>query len=148
LERLLWVPKAGARVVAKALEQMFISLLAPFDADHLQIMIDHDWHVIESVRWTTAQKMPNYPPEMDPAEIKRLEAMRGRLVKAAMAALGFSRMTLSRFPRPLVEQYLNREYALKWFSRHRQDLLPKLQTEKGARWLEKEVEEVKKFLWG
>jgi len=134
-------------MVAKALEQTFIALIAPFDADHLQVMMDHDWYVIESLRWA-AKYRPDYPTEMDPNEVKRIEAMRGRLVKAAMATLGFSRMTLSRFPRVLVEQYLNAEYALKWLSKKRQDLLPKLQTEKGARWLERQAEEVKAFLWG
>jgi hypothetical protein len=139
--------KAGARVVSKVLEQMFISLMAPFDAKHLQIMVDHGWHVIESIRWSTTHE-PEYPPELDAEEVKRLERMHGRLIKAALAALGFTRTVISRFPKALVEQYVSREYAMKWFRRHRSDIIQILETKKGSDWLESEVKEVKAFLWG
>ena len=139
--------KTGARVVSKVLEQMFISLMAPFDAKHLQIMVDHGWHVIESIRWSATHKA-EYPPELDAEEVKRLERMHGRLIKAALAALGFTRTVVSRFPRVLVEQYVSREYAMKWFRRHRPDIIPILETEKGGEWLTMEVGEVKTFLWG
>ena len=139
--------KTGARVVSKVLEQMFISLMAPFDAKHLQIMVDHGWHVIESIRWSTTHKA-EYPPELGAEEVKRLERMHGRLIKATLAALGFTRTVVSRFPRVLVEQYVNREYAMKWFRRHRPDIIPILETEKGGNWLTMEVMEVRAFLWG
>jgi hypothetical protein len=65
-----------------------------------------------------------------------------------MAALGFARMIASRFPRPLVEEYLNTEYAFKWLKKKRPELLPILETENGMRWLENEVErDIKPYLW-
>jgi hypothetical protein len=66
----------------------------------------------------------------------------------AMAALGFARTIASRFPRPLVEEYLNAEYAFKWLKNKRPELLPILETEEGRRWLENEVErDIKPYLW-
>jgi hypothetical protein len=57
-------------------------------------------------------------------------------------------MIVSKFPKPLVEQYLNVEYASKWLKNKRPDLLPVLETEKGAQWLRKEVEiDIKPYLW-
>lgn len=134
-------------MLAKSLERLVIGLMAPFDAQHLQIMIDHDWYVIESVLWA-AKRQPNYPSELSEEEVKRMEASRDRMTRMAMAALGFARMIASRFPRPLVEEYLNVGYAFKWLKDKRPELLPILETEEGRRWLENEVErDIKPYLW-
>lgn len=148
LERTLTLlGRAGAKILAKSLERAVIGLMAPFDAKHLQIMINHDWYVIESILWA-AKRQPNYPPELSEEEMKHMEASRLRMTRMAMAALGFSRMIASRFPRPLVEEYLNTEYAFKWLKNKRPELLPILETEEGRRWLENEVErDIKPFLW-
>jgi hypothetical protein len=145
------VGRAGARILAKTLERMVVGLIAPFDAAHLQIMIDHDWYIIETIRWNAkhgSKHPPTYPPELSEEEIRRIEALRSRAIRMAMAALGFSSMIVSKFPKPLVEQYLNVEYASKWLKNKRPDLLPVLETEKGAQWLRKEVEtDIKPYLW-
>jgi hypothetical protein len=121
--------------------------MAPFDAKHLQIMINHDWYVIESILWA-AKQQPNYPPELSEEEMNHMEASRLRMTRMAMASLGFARMIASRFPRPLVEEYLNTEYAFKWLKNKRPELLPILETEEGRRWLENEVErDIKPYLW-
>jgi len=124
-----------------------IGLMAPFDAQHLQIMIDNNWYVIESVLWA-ANQQPNYPHELSQEEVEHMEASRERVTRMALAALGFARMITSRFPRPLVEEYLNIEYAFKWLKNKRPELLPILETEEGRRWLEDEVErDIKPYLW-
>ena len=134
-------------MLAKSLERVIIGLMAPFDAQHLQIMIDSDWYVIESVLWAAKHK-PDYPSELSEEEVKRIEASRDRMTRMAMAALGFARMIASRFPRPLVEEYLNVDYAFKWLKNKRPELLPILETEEGRRWLENEVErDIKPYLW-
>ena len=110
-------------------------------------MIDHDWYVIDSILWV-ANQQPSYPPELSHEEIKYMEASRDRMTRMALAALGFARMITSRFPRPLVEEYLNTEYAFKWLKNKRPELLPILETEEGRRWLEDEVErDIKPYLW-
>ena len=77
-----------------------------------------------------------------------MEASRDRMTRMALAALGFARMITSRFPRPLVEEYLNTEYAFKWLKNKRPELIPILETEEGRRWLENEVEmDIKPYLW-
>lgn len=145
------VGKASAKILAKTLERMVVALIAPFDAAHLQIMADHDWYIVETVRWTAqhqADQAPEYPPELSPQEKDRIEALRKQTVRMALAALGFSRVIVSKFPKPLAEQYLNVAYATKWLKKHRPDLLPILETEKGARWLQNEVEkDIKPYLW-
>ena len=134
-------------MLAKSLERVIIGLMAPFDAQHLQIMIDNDWYVIESVLWAAKHK-PDYPSELSEEEVKRMETSRDRMTRMAMAALGFARMIASRFPRPLVEEYLNVDYAFKWLKNKRPELLPILETEEGRRWLENEVErDIKPYLW-
>ncbi|MBS7632776.1 hypothetical protein KEJ15_04030 [Candidatus Bathyarchaeota archaeon] len=137
--------------MAKTLERMVVGLIAPFDAAHLQIMIDHDWYIVETVRWTAqhqADHVPDYPPELSQEEKDRIEALRKQTIRMALAALGFSRVVVSRFPKPLVDQYLNVGYASKWLKKHRPDLLPVLETEKGAQWLQNEVEnDIKPYLW-
>jgi hypothetical protein len=139
--------RAGAKILAKSLERAVIGLMAPFDAQHLQIMIDNKWYVIESVLWA-ANQQPNYPQELSQEEVKQMEASRDRTTRMALAALGFARMITSRFPRPLVEEYLNLEYAFKWLKNKRPELLPILETEEGRRWLENEVErDIKPYLW-
>jgi hypothetical protein len=121
--------------------------MAPFDAQHLQIMIDNNWYVIESVLWA-ANQQPSYPHELSQEEVEHMEASRERVTRMALAALGFARMITSRFPRPLVEEYLNTEYAFKWLKNKRPELLPVLETEEGSRWLENEVEkDIKPYLW-
>lgn len=143
--------KAGAKVLAKTLERMVVGLIAPFDAEHLKIMIDHDWYIIETIKWNAEhglKQRPDYPKELSPEEIERIEAMRKRAVRMALAALGFSRMIVSKFPKALVEKYLSVDYAFKWLGKHRPDLLPILETEKGRRWLKNEVEsDIKPYLW-
>jgi len=145
------VGKASAKILAKTLERMVVGLIAPFDAAHLQIMVDHDWHIVETVRWTTqhqADQAPDYPPELRPEEKDRIESLRTQTVRMALAALGFSRVIFSKFPKPLAEQYLNFGYAAKWLKKHRPDVLPILETEKGARWLKNEDEnDIKPYLW-
>ena len=128
-----------------------MGLIAPFDELHLQIMVDHDWYIIETIRWNAQheRKRPlEYPSELCEEEIRRIEALRNRAIRMAMAALGLSRMIVSKFPKPLVEQYLNVEYASKWLKRNRPDLLPVLETDEGKRWLQNEVEkDIKPYLW-
>ena len=145
------VGKASAKILAKTLERMVVALIAPFDAAHLQIMIDHDWYIVETVRWTAqhqADQAPDYPPELSQEEKDRIEALRKQTVRMALAALGFSRVIVSKFPKPLAQQYLNVAYAAKWLKKHRPDLLPVLETEKGAQWLQNEVEkDIKPYLW-
>jgi len=145
------VGKASAKILAKTLERMVVGLIAPFDAAHLQIMVDHDWYIVETVRWTSqhqADQAPEYPPELSPEEKDRIEALRKQTVRMALAALGFSRVIVSKFPKPLAEQYLNVAYASKWLKKHRPDVLPILETPKGARWLQNEVEkDIKPYLW-
>jgi hypothetical protein len=145
------VGKASAKILAKTLERMVVALIAPFDAAHLQIMVDHDWYIVETVRWTAqhqSDQAPDYPPELSPEEKDRIEALRKQTVRMALAALGFSRVIVSKFPKPLAEQYLNVAYAFKWLKKHRPDVLPILETEKGAQWLQNEVEkDIKPYLW-
>ncbi|MBS7633742.1 hypothetical protein KEJ15_09080, partial [Candidatus Bathyarchaeota archaeon] len=74
--------------------------------------------------------------------------LRKQTIRMALAALGFSRVIVSKFPKPLVDQYLNVGYTSKWLKKHRPDLLPVLETEKGALWLQNEVEkDIKPYLW-
>ena len=145
------VGKASAKILAKTLERMVVALIAPFDAAHLQIMVDHDWYIVETVRWTAqhqADQAPDYPPELSQEEKERIEALRKQTVRLALAALGFSRVIVSKFPKPLAEQYLNVAYAFKWLKKHRPGILPILETAKGARWLQNEVEkDIKPYLW-
>ena len=71
------VGKASAKILAKTLERMVVGLIAPFDAAHLQIMVDHDWYIVETIRWTAqhqADQAPDYPPELGPEEEKPKEA--------------------------------------------------------------------------
>ena len=144
--------RLSSRVPAKAIEQAFIGLMRPFNGEHLKVLIDHGWYMIETIRWAAANPGQGYEnvPELSPEEILILERRRQAMLKIGLATLGAAKTVSSKVPRPVAEQYISAEYFRKWFKEKRPDLLKVIEGAgaRGERWLEKQIEELREFFLG
>jgi len=133
-------------------ERTFLRLAAPFDAKHLQIMVDYGFYLIETITWAIQNPEKNHlevaEGELPPDDVQRLRAREVVLLKMAVVALGMAKRVIALYPRKLGEEYLTPEYAFKYFGQKRPDLIPVLRTPEGYKWLRGELMEVRRFMYG
>jgi len=147
VEAIRRIGKVSAVAAKAAIESLMAKFLSLFNENHLRLMIDNDWYIIESIQWSMRHR-PDYRG-VPPDQARWFEARRLYFVKMGFAALGFARSIALMFPRHVVEKYLNAEYALKYFDKNI-PWVSKVIREKGdrgRRWLEKQVKEIKDFLY-
>jgi len=153
VESLRFISRLSLVSVKATIETAFLRLIAPFNAKHLEILINHRWYLIAMVKWAVENPDKlgaDLPDSLSHEERKKIEAERFRLMKLALSTLGMARLTVSKLPRQMVEPYLTCEWAKEnWLKKHRPDVLEVLEKrEEGEEWLRSQLEEIKEFLWG
>lgn len=112
-------------------------------------MIDNDWYIINAIFYAS-RRQPVYPAELSEKEVARLEQMRATMMKTVLPLLGMVRFVASKFPPEAVEAKLTPEWFLDK-GRKRFPVLVRVvkgKGEKGQRWLERQVEEIRKYCVG
>ena len=144
-------PKSLVRISLEAVktlvEELLLSMIFPFSEKHLRLMIDNDWTIIASIVYAMKHR-PNYPKELSPEEVRRLESRRIAICKITWTNLLMIRQLVARLPRSLVERYLNKDYAMKYFRKKIPWVVEVIEKHpRGEAWFEKQIEEVREFIY-
>jgi len=115
----------------------------------LEVMIDHDWYLIESIFYSVRYQ-PNYPSELSEKEIAKLERMRATMLKTVLPILGMVRFVASKFPPEAVEAKVTPDWLLGKGKKRFPQLVRvvKKKGEKARKWLEKQSREIVLYATG
>lgn len=138
--------KLGTRIMATIIERSIVALIGAFHGEHLKILMDNNFYVIETVL-TASKKRPRYERyNFSEEQIRQLEQKRFTMVKRALGLIGMIRTLASRFP--AFREELTLENVRKWLQKERPDLLDFMDKHENKAWLENQINEIRKFFWG
>jgi len=138
--------RLSAAVMGTVIERSVVALLSAFSGEHLQILMDHDYYVIETALNAT-KKRPQYEKyDFTEEQVRQLEFKRLTMVKRALGLMGMIRTLASKFPG--FREELTLENARGWLEKQRPDMLATIDSHKNKKWLSNQVKEIRKFFWG
>lgn len=144
--------QAGARALYKALEGAINGLISgaygAAGEEGVKLMIDRGWHVLD-ILFNAAHGFVEYPKDLSPEAVQRLEAFRRAAVKPALGALGLAKQIASRLPHEVLESKLTAKWALeKLASKHPSVAQAIKEHPLGKEWLEAEMRILRLYLMG
>lgn len=143
---LSFIGHVSAAIMETVIERSIVALISAFSAEHLRMLMDHNYYVIETVLNAT-RKRPNYEKyNFTPEQIKVLEVRRLAMTKRALGVIGMIRTLASRFPE--YREQLTLDNVRDWMNKHRPDMMATIDAHPNKKWLQNEVNEIKKFFWG
>jgi hypothetical protein len=138
--------RLGAAVMGTVIERGVVALIGAFHDEHLKILMDQDFYVIETTM-NAVKKRPRYERyNFTPEQIAVLESRRIGMVKRALGIMGMIRTFASRFP--LYRDELTVENVRKWLKEQRPDLLAVIDAHPNKKWLENQITEIRVYFWG
>jgi len=150
LERVLrFTGKFSVKMLEASADGLIRGALKCVGPKGLDIMIEHDWYIIESLFYAMRYK-PSYPDGLSEEQIAQLESSRAGITKIVLPALGMAKMVANKLPPSLIENSLDGG----WLMRRAKERYPVLAErveahgERGRRWIEKQAKELRDFLLG
>jgi len=138
--------RISAAVMGTVIERAIVALLSAFHGEHLKILMDQDFYIIETTM-NAAKKRPRYERyNFTPEQITQLEARRMGMVKRALGIMGMIRTLANRFP--AFREELTIEAVRKWLKEQRPDLLAVMDAHPNKAWLENQIKEIRVYFWG
>jgi hypothetical protein len=138
--------RISAAVMGTIIERAIVALLSAFHSEHLKILMDQDYYIIETTM-NAAKKRPRYERyNFTPEQIAQLEARRMGMVKRALGIMGMIRTLANRFP--AFREELTIEAVRKWLKEQRPDLLAAIDAHPNKAWLENQIKEIRVYFWG
>jgi hypothetical protein len=143
---LSFIGHVGAAVLETMIERAIVALIGAFSAEHLKILMDHNYYVIETVLNATKRR-PNYEKyNFTPEQIKVLEARRLVMIKRALGVIGMIKSLTSRFPE--YREQLTIDNVRDWLMKHRPEIMATIDAHPNKMWLQNQINEIKRFFWG
>lgn len=143
---LSFVGRLSVAVMGKAIERAIVALIGAFHDEHLKILMDNDYYVIETVL-NASKKRPRYERYgFTEDQIRQLEYKRLTMTKRALGIVGMIRTMAAKVPG--FREELTLKNMREWLQKNRPDLLSVIDEHPNKKWLENQVFEVKKFFWG
>jgi len=143
---LSFIGRLGARVMATAIERSIVALIGAFHDEHLKILMDQNYYIIETVL-NASKKRPSYEKyNFSEEQVRQLEYKRLTMTKRALGVMGMIRTLTSKFP--AFREELTLENVRGWLQKQRPDLLALIDAHENKTWLENQIIEIQKFFWG
>jgi len=143
---LSFIGRLGARVMATAIERSVVALIGAFHDEHLKILMDQNYYIIETVL-NASKKRPSYEKyNFSEEQVRQLEYKRLTMTKRALGVMGMIRTLTSKFP--AFREELTLENVRGWLQKQRPDLLALIDAHENKTWLENQIIEIQKFFWG
>jgi hypothetical protein len=143
---LSFLGRLGARVMTTAIERSVVALIGAFHDEHLTILMDNNYYVIETVLNASKQR-PNYEKyNFSEEQIAQLEQKRMVMTKRALGVMGMIRTLVTKFPGAREE--LTLENVRGWLQKQRPDLLAVMDAHWNKAWLENQIREIQRFFFG
>lgn len=138
--------RVSAAVMGTVIERSVVALIGAFHDEHLKILMDNDYYVIETTL-NAAKRRPRYERYgFTPEQIAELERKRLVMVKRALGLMGMIRTLASKFP--AFREQLTEKNAREWLKNQRPDLLKVIDEHSNKKWLKKQIREIQKYFWG
>ena len=132
--------------MATTIERSIVALIGAFHDEHLKILMDNDYYVIETVL-NASKKRPRYERYgFSEEQIRQLELKRLTMTKRALGLMGLIRTLVAKFPG--FREELTLENVRGWLQAQRPDLLATIDTHENKAWLENQIDEISRFFWG
>jgi hypothetical protein len=136
----------SAAVMETIIERSVVALIGAFHGEHLKILMDQDYYIIETTL-NAAAKRPRYERYgFTQEQIVQLEQRRLVMVKRALGVIGLVRTLAHRFPS--FREDLTAENARKWLEKQRPDLIAVIDAHPNKKWFENQVKEIRVYFWG
>jgi len=132
--------------MATTIERSIVALIGAFHDEHLKILMDNDYYVIETVL-NASKKRPRYERYgFSEEQIRQLELKRLTMTKRALGLMGLIRTLVAKFPG--FREELTLENVRGWLQAQRPDLLATIDKHENKAWLENQIDEISRFFWG
>ena len=138
--------RLGSRIMATTIERSIVALIGAFHDEHLKILMDNDYYVIETVL-NASKKRPRYERYgFSEEQIRQLELKRLTMTKRALGLMGLIRTLVAKFPG--FREELTLQNVRGWLQAQRPDLLATIDKHENKAWLENQIDEISRFFWG
>jgi hypothetical protein len=141
-----FIGRLGARVMATAIERGVVALIGAFHGEHLKILMDNNYYIIETVL-NASKKRPRYERYgFSEEQIRQLELKRLTMTKRALGLIGMIRTLVAKFPG--FREDLTLENVRGWLQKRLPDLLAMIDAHENKAWLGNQIREIQKFFFG
>lgn len=146
--------KLGLAVLDGAVEGVISGALKAVGTKGLELMIDHDYYIVESIFYSARHQFDYNSLErgvqLSADEAAKLESLRAGMMKTVLPLLGMVRFVASKFPVKAVEAKLTPEWFLEKGNRRFPVLVRAVNKkgDKGRKWLERQVKEIREYSVG
>jgi len=131
--------RIAGRAVSAAINRIMTRLLIPYNAEHLQRAISEHLTIFTFIQ-RKVEDYRQHPEKWTKEKVERL--------KAVLKAVSVVRGMLRRISPDLVREYLTVEHGVNWVRKHRPDVLHIIDTAEGHEWLQLQIDEVYRWLYG
>lgn len=145
------VAKAVSGKVASFLaNRMLSAVFAYVQPDVISMYIDNDWSIVEAILMALNED-DGYISKASPDGYGELAVhMRRALIWVVDAVLGIVDVLVNKYGVEVLDKYLNVNYVVEYLRRNRPELLSVIEEhgDKGIKWLERQLRELKLFFLG
>lgn len=140
-----FVGRLGAAIMGTVIERSIVALLGAFSTEHLQILMDQDYYIIETTLNATKRRPQYEKYDFTEEQIRQLEHKRLTMAKRTLGLMGMIRTLASKFPG--FSEELTLENVRAWLRKEQPALLDVMDKHPNKKWLENQVDEIKRYFW-
>lgn len=125
-------------------------MLRVLGPDKLQLLIDNDWYLIESIFYGAYTAPPEESAKTRPEEAAQGERYMVGVARVALPLLGWTRNIASMFPPDAVSRKVTPEWLISRGEKHYPEVVAvwRGSGERGERWLKVQAKEIADYLIG